>query len=312
MGLFGKQHTILVIPEGKHCHGRIKRYSLSRTFPLICLILASIVFSGLLLYSIHATRQIRELQGYKTEIVRLRHQAVQQKVQIYSFADKIRLLEREMGQLRQLDRQLRSVADKATLLTKAPMTGIGGSDKEETKPKAGLEASTANLIRRMHHDLDRLLGSTSLVEVRQHELGKYFQDSKSIIAATPTDWPVRGQISSYFGYRSSPFDKQKEFHRGLDIRGPVGKVIVAPADGVVVSYKRSSGYGNILTVNHGYGMVTRYAHLSDCFVESGQHVRRGERIAAVGATGRVTGPHLHYETILNGVPVNPMRFIAEK
>jgi murein DD-endopeptidase MepM/ murein hydrolase activator NlpD len=216
-----------------------------------------------------------------------------------------------MVKLRQLDRRLKSLGEGEDFNVVPAAIGVGGSEGQSGRERRDLKADADQLIRRMHKDLDRLLAEAGLREQRQHQLGKLYEDSKSIMASTPDDWPLNGPLTSYFGYRKSPFGSRSEFHRGLDISAPSGTAINAPAEGIVVSTEWNSGYGLILTVNHGYGIVTRYAHLSQCYVEQGQRISRGERIAAVGASGRVTGPHLHYEVILNGIPVNPMRYLAK-
>jgi len=126
---------------------------------------------------------------------------------------------------------------------------------------------------------------------------------------TPSIWPARGWVSSGFGYRLSPFTKEKELHRGLDICSRKGSPILAPADGVVTAIEYDPGYGKTVTINHGYGLNTLYAHLEKVLVKKGQVVRRHQEIAQVGDSGRTTGAHLHYEVHLNGVPVNPVRYI---
>jgi murein DD-endopeptidase MepM/ murein hydrolase activator NlpD len=141
------------------------------------------------------------------------------------------------------------------------------------------------------------------------ELYKFLEEKKSMFACTPSIWPVKGWVSSKFGYRISPFTNEREFHEGLDISVRTGTRIVAPADGVVSSIGKTYGFGTILTINHGYNLRTRYAHLSKVLVKKGQSVKRGEKIALVGSTGRSTGPHLHYEVVLSGVPVDPLNYI---
>jgi murein DD-endopeptidase MepM/ murein hydrolase activator NlpD len=99
-------------------------------------------------------------------------------------------------------------------------------------------------------------------------------------------------------------------HQGLDLAGPVGTPVYAPAGGIVLTADWSgNGYGLTITIDHGFGLVTRYAHLSEVLVEAGQTINRGDKIAKIGNTGRSTGPHLHFETVLGGVPVDPMVFI---
>jgi murein DD-endopeptidase MepM/ murein hydrolase activator NlpD len=117
-------------------------------------------------------------------------------------------------------------------------------------------------------------------------------------------------VTSTFGPRKSPFGGGSDFHKGLDLSAPIGTLIYAPADGVVLSSDWSvNGYGQLLTIDHGFGLSTRYAHLSESLVAPGETVTRGQPVARVGNTGRSTGPHLHYETILGGVAVDPLFFV---
>jgi murein DD-endopeptidase MepM/ murein hydrolase activator NlpD len=140
---------------------------------------------------------------------------------------------------------------------------------------------------------------------------KSLEGKRNLLAATPSLHPTRGWISSNFGYRVSPFTGRKEFHRGLDIATREGTSIIAPADGVVTYSGKKWLMGNMITIDHGYGMVTRYGHISKLLKKKGNRVKRGEVIALVGNTGRSTGPHLHYEVRLNGVPVNPAKYILD-
>ena len=116
-------------------------------------------------------------------------------------------------------------------------------------------------------------------------------------------------MSSRFGNRLSPFTGRKEFHKGIDIATKMGAPIIAPANGIVSHIGYDRGYGKILTINHGYGIKTRYAHLKKILVKKGQYVKRDQKIALVGNTGRSTGSHLHYEVHLNRVSVNPLNYI---
>lgn len=128
-------------------------------------------------------------------------------------------------------------------------------------------------------------------------------------SAAPTLWPVEGRISSTFGERIDPFNGEGAFHSGMDISSNYGHPVLAPADGRVVYADMMGGYGRLLTIDHGHGITTRYGHLSGYAVRPGQTVRRGQVIAYVGASGRVTSPHLHYEVRINDVPVNPHKYL---
>jgi murein DD-endopeptidase MepM/ murein hydrolase activator NlpD len=165
------------------------------------------------------------------------------------------------------------------------------------------------LARKMHNFLNQLNIEAKLEEVRQQELMHAIRENQDILASTPSIWPTEGWVSSRFGYRTSPFTGKREFHKGLDISAPKGTPIYAPAKGKINFVGRHSGYGLTIGVSHGSGINTKYAHLHSVAVKKGQTVTRGELIAYVGNSGRSTGPHLHYEVRLNGVPVNPSRYI---
>jgi len=128
-------------------------------------------------------------------------------------------------------------------------------------------------------------------------------------ADAPSLWPVEGSITSSFGERVDPFNGEGAFHSGLDISVPYGTPIHASADGVVTYADIMNGYGNLIELDHGHGISTRYGHLSGFAIASGQHVRRGQVIGYVGATGRTTGAHLHYEVRVQNVPVNPHKYL---
>ena len=126
----------------------------------------------------------------------------------------------------------------------------------------------------------------------------------------PSAPPVRGPVGSGFGFRLDPFTSRAALHTGLDFPAPTGTAIHAAAGGVVLSADAQAAYGQTVEIDHGNGLVTRYAHTSKFQVRPGDVVRRGQLIANVGNTGRSTGSHLHFEVLLNGVQQNPARFLA--
>jgi murein DD-endopeptidase MepM/ murein hydrolase activator NlpD len=130
-------------------------------------------------------------------------------------------------------------------------------------------------------------------------------------ASVPDLWPVAGRISSSFGERMDPFNGEGAFHAGVDIAAPTGTPIYAPADGVVAKAGPASGYGHEVIIDHGGGISTLYGHLSSFAVVAGQIVKRGQIIGYVGDLGRSTGPHLHYEVLINNLPVNPHKYMRE-
>ena len=128
----------------------------------------------------------------------------------------------------------------------------------------------------------------------------------------PDIWPVDGQLMSSYGQRTDPFSGEGAYHTGVDISSPLGTRVLATADGIVMFADRDGGYGRLVVVDHGNGFETYYAHLSQFDVMAGQEIRQGEPVGAVGASGRVTAPHLHYEVRVRKAPVNPYRYLMAK
>lgn len=130
-----------------------------------------------------------------------------------------------------------------------------------------------------------------------------------LAAATPSIWPTHGWLSSSMGNRADPLTGEKDFHPGLDISADKGDPVYATADGKITNAAAAGNYGNLVVVDHGYGLETRYGHLSAFKVKNGQSVKRGDLIGLVGSTGRTTGAHLHYEVRANGRILNPLQLL---
>jgi murein DD-endopeptidase MepM/ murein hydrolase activator NlpD len=133
---------------------------------------------------------------------------------------------------------------------------------------------------------------------------------EALAAAIPSLWPTIGWVSAGFGERADPFTGEPSYHSALDISADKGHPVVAPAAGTVESAAWSGNYGNLLVIDHGFGIKTRYGHLARFAVSAGQKVDRGALIGSVGATGRTTGPHLHYEVLANGQLIDPMNLMS--
>ena len=158
-------------------------------------------------------------------------------------------------------------------------------------------------------DVGSLEQATSSLELELRSIKEIFDRRQLQLASTPASWPVRGYVTDGFGSRANPFGGGYEQHGGLDIAAPFGTAIEATADGIVIFAGVHAGYGNVVVVDHGYGITTRYGHMSKIEVEAGQRVRRGTQVGAVGSTGRSTGPHCHYEVRLHDRPVNPIQYL---
>jgi murein DD-endopeptidase MepM/ murein hydrolase activator NlpD len=158
-------------------------------------------------------------------------------------------------------------------------------------------------------DITGLEQATASLELELLQIKEVFDKNQVKLASTPSIWPVRGYITDGFGSRSNPFGGGYEQHAGLDIATTFGTAVQATADGIVIFAANHAGYGNVVVIDHGYGLTTRYGHLSRIDVTVGQRVHRGAQVGAVGSTGRSTGPHCHYEVRLHDRPVNPLSYI---
>lgn len=160
--------------------------------------------------------------------------------------------------------------------------------------------------------IDKAVKDSVLKEQSVVQLWESLADSQILLSSTPNMRPSRGPIGSRFGYRSDPINGKMRMHAGLDIVVSPGSPVRAPADGIVSFAGWDEFYGKLVSIDHGYGVLTRYGHNSQIYVQVGQKVNRYDVISAAGSTGRSTGPHLHYEVRVNGVPVNPANYILDE
>lgn len=160
--------------------------------------------------------------------------------------------------------------------------------------------------------IDRAVKETQLKEQSVIELWESLSDRQSLLNATPNIKPAKGWITSRFGKRVNPVTGQLARHTGIDIAAAPGSPVYAPADGIVIFASYDESYGKLVSIDHGYGVTTRFGHNSQVFVHVGQKVSKYDVISAVGNTGRSTGPHLHYEVRINGTPVDPGNFILDE
>lgn len=267
-------------------------------------------FLGVLVLSLYLVYEYNDVKDKVWELQTAREELMQQKAQVQNFALNLLDYKRQMFLLRDVDAKLRRAVSLGPRDKAQQALGIGGPDELGLHNLTSLgEKKQAEVLKEMHEELTQLRGAASKQEASLQMLIEYFEDKRSLLASTPAIWPVRGWVTSHFGSRTSPFSGILKFHEGMDIAAQTGTPIAAAADGVVIKSGFGTGYGNMVEISHGYGYKTLYAHNSRLNVKAGQRVRRGEVIAYVGDTGSSTGPHLHYEVRLNGLPVNPTRYL---
>lgn len=296
--------TILFLPSNP---AKVKKLILSK------LLIKSLAVSALILMVTSTIIFFDYVNVKKKEIdlTSLKEQTKTQNVQLQTFADKINDMEKELVRLRSLDTKIRvltNIEEESSPKSKAKSERIslGGMGGPEHTP---LSFKEETVLKDMMVKLDELNAEAIAQENKFHELHTSIQDQKSLLASTPSIWPVRGYVSSGFGARVSPFDGSYEFHDGLDIVAPYGTPVTAAADGVVTVAGTYSDLGKAVFIDHGYGLVSKYGHLSKIMVHVGQTLKTGEAVGEVGSTGRSTGSHLHYEVTMNGSKVNPVKYL---
>ena len=224
--------------------------------------------------------------------------------------DSLNALAANVGRLQAHVLRLDALGERLTEM--ADMDG-GEFDFSLTPAQGGPESSSV-MRDVVVHDFINSLNELSLkLENRDHQLDilEGLLMSRSLHEeVSPTGRPVKsGWLSSHFGERTDPFTGQLAQHEGVDFAGKEGSEVISVAAGVVTIAEKRYGYGNLVEVNHGNGLVTRYGHNKEILVQTGQTVKKGETLAAMGSTGRSTGPHVHFEVLKNGKPVNPAKYI---
>ncbi len=188
------------------------------------------------------------------------------------------------------------------------LSAASGLDKQALKPNSGGIGGVSEPTSQLPN-LDALKDNALQLELQLRRLDQYYLEHTNQIAAMPSIWPVRGYVTGAYGMRQDPLNEEGEFHVGVDISTPYGTRVVAPADGLVIFAEPRAGYGNVVVIDHGFGITSRYGHLAAFKVKEGQRVKRGDVIGYVGSTGHSTGAHLHYEIRVHDNPVNPLKYM---
>jgi len=282
----GKRYTIILVP---HTRARFRKFQVSTTALWIVTGLAVALLSTAAVFGwAYLTAPVDSSQ-----VAHLRHENIELRQVNQGFEQSIRQLQ---GQLAAYEERTRKLAIVAGIeeLDNGTDAGIGGA-------AAAAPASVEQLEARLHtlsQGLDRVEGS----------LGQRYQ----WLSSMPTITPTGGLFTSGFGVRRDPLEGHSAFHEGLDIAAPPGKPVHVTADGVVVLAGPHGDLGTAVIVSHGFGITTRYGHLSRVSVQAGQRIHRGDLIGFVGNTGRSTGYHLHYEVLKDGQAVNPLGYILDR
>ncbi len=221
------------------------------------------------------------------------------------------------GQMQQLNESIQALAHKDEQYRVLAGLPEARGEAKQGAPGSVSEAALRHLspetggkVAATSEDLETLMRRAATLQSSMDDALAQLARNRERLASTPSIAPANGHLSSLFGTRRHPVLRITRPHKGVDIAARVGEPIMAPARGrVVFAGNGRNGYGNMVEIDHGYGYVTRFAHASRLLVRTGQEVKRGDVIARVGATGLVSGPHLHYEVEVNGRQVDPLNFI---
>jgi len=291
-----------------------KRFRISRRWFRICGCSLLVILLGVVSSFVYFSQKYYYLANDEIELTELRRESKIRKVQAEKIATQVKNLESDMARLGRFEKKLRVI----TALEDSPQNsaknwGVGGGSYGLSSYSftTSLAHESKALANKLSNSLGHLTTQAKIKAISLQELDHFFKDQKSFLQSTPSIWPTRGWVTSGFGYRESPFTGLRENHEGWDIGARSGSAVRATADGMVTVAGRERGYGKLIEIDHGYGIVTRYGHNSKNLIKVGSKVKRGQIVALVGNTGRSTGPHLHYEILVNSVPTNPKNYILE-
>ncbi|BFU94212.1 MAG: conserved protein of unknown function [Nitrospira sp.] len=315
------------------------RFSFPRKFVRKLLIVCGLfIIADLLVLSHYVIRtgEVWELSAFRSEAMSARQQTA-------AFSTAIDDLKKRLSSMKEVNQRLRVMLGIETPKTGDVANGRGGEDvplpdgnsvspAASPKGNAGFQLSDADetgalnqaknlaaqseldeheLLAVVKQGIDWLSREASVQEQALQELSLAAEQKSSRWAATPSIWPVRGWVTSGFGPRVSPFTEKPAWHDGLDIGAAANAPVQAPAQGRVTTVAFDSKLGNLVKLDHGFGIETLYGHLAKALVKEGQRVKRGDVVGLVGSTGLATGPHLHYMVKVNGQTFDPTKYILD-
>lgn len=306
-----ERFSILIVPRNR---SRIRRIEASGTsFKVLVSVVALVL--AMLVGSIAGMFSYRSAYISTNEIRLEAAKFMKEKSELTS---RLAELEGAVARTERFAAKIESAAGK-----KPASVGLGPVDEQDGLPDSPRAASlnlgsgmwkspfAGSLSEGLNLSLDKLSERNDAVEQKLHAAFAKQQDKVYFWASLPSVWPAQGWITSEFGARRG-WRGVGRLHEGIDIAGPRGTPITAPGDGVVTYTGYHRGYGNTLVIDHGFGISTVYGHCSSVYAQEGQRVKRGALIASVGNTGRSTGPHLHFEVHVDGVPVDPMMYLSSR
>jgi murein DD-endopeptidase MepM/ murein hydrolase activator NlpD len=337
-------YTIMLVVDPQ---SPVRRFQLPKARVRQAAISVGVVFTILAVAVWDYTR----MRADNAELDGLRIEVAEQREQIDRFEGTLAAANTELANVRELERKVRIIANLPGaagiggegVTELAPPLEIGAQGEPELMPPAGvpIDLSTHGGSEASEEGASAVPGDSAQLErealtteaarhidglrhVAEHvstqagartgsleELVKQLEDKRHRLASMPSIWPAKGWLTSRFGPRVSPFTGRRQLHAGIDIAARAGSPIASPASGRIKSIGSSGPLGNSVMVDHGFGVRTFYGHAQEIFVKVGDEVERGQKIAAVGSTGRSTGPHLHYSVHVSGKATDPLDYIFD-
>ncbi|MBW1892398.1 MAG: M23 family metallopeptidase [Deltaproteobacteria bacterium] len=285
----------------------ISKPAVITSFIFIALFLISFATVGYQHYDLK--RNISDAKLLQAKINGQEDEIAGQHQQIQIFANEINFLKGKLVELNGFEKKIRIIANIEHASENENLFGVGGTSPEDLDTRISTREKHNGLVREMHEQVKNLEFASNQQKHGFNSLLIDLEAKRNLLASTPSIIPTSGWISSRFGRRKSPFTGLTELHKGLDIASREGTPIIATADGIVTFAAKKGLLGKVVVIDHGHGISTRYGHCGKLLKSSGEAVKRGDVIAHMGNTGRSTGPHLHYEVKLNGIQVNPEKYM---
>lgn len=303
-----KKYLSIVLVPHSSSHVKVLRFTSLYAKLIVCFVLLISVFVGGGLY---ISKMLDENKALKQNISELYSANTDQRKLLDEKSDEVNQLKEESATFSE------SVNDKIKEFTESfnKITDDYITDRISSKTSRSgdrTEASFTSDIRTLKEILDSLSQLYDRTNMPNADLTAAEAKLIKYLDTVPTLWPVSGRITSHFGYRKDPITRRTNLHLGIDIGADTGTSIKAAASGRVIMSERTSGFGLVVKIDHGRGIVTLYGHASRLLAKEGQTIKKGEVIAKVGSSGRSTGSHLHFEVLLYGTPVDPLQYLDQK
>ncbi|MDU4961300.1 MAG: M23 family metallopeptidase [Sporomusaceae bacterium] len=295
-----REYTLMIVPHQGESVIRVRIPILAVKASLVGMCVLAVAGAG---FAVTYRNTLNVASAEKTELVRLRQETGHQSDQLEQLAQKTAALQNDVSRLNVLDAEIRRLVDGGD---SEPVSRSGASRARYGGQGGEIVNPNAEQLNTLVEELQ------AVVKVRERslaELKEKVADRNARLAVTPSIWPANGDVTSRFGWRSSPFGWGSDWHPGIDIANSPGTPIAATADGQVVMSGWYGGYGKCVQIDHGNGIISLYGHNSELLVSVGQTIKKGDLIAYMGSTGASTGSHVHYEIRVNGTAVNPANFL---